>query len=232
MIICESRNRAMFIFLKLEVPNIHHKNKPESDVTMTLKVQDAVLPEGSWKVYTTCVIPILKNIPGACVSLIRVAVPELSVAVGRVQVTVVPGLPDAAVLRTSPVQLRVGGITSMPECIGEKTDIIIYQIKSQTTFEVLISYCEGGNVTLHRHSLYFIQSPFFYKIMPSNVIYFYKIMACIKSDKQTYNIDSKGAGCTIARWIFKLPFIKSSNQKRYSMLSFCIVNVKKYFLTL
>ena len=52
---------------------------------------DAVLPEGSVKVYVTGVVPTGKKSLGALVLETRVTVPELSDALGSCQLTVLPG---------------------------------------------------------------------------------------------------------------------------------------------
>ena len=51
-------------------------------ITLTLNVTLAVFPEGSVKVYVTGVLPTGKKSLGALDLLTKVAVPELSVAVG------------------------------------------------------------------------------------------------------------------------------------------------------
>ena len=58
--------------------------------TMTLKVYVAVLPDGSLKIYVTGVTPVSKYCPGVWLALSKVTLPELSVAVGTGNCTVVP----------------------------------------------------------------------------------------------------------------------------------------------
>ena len=58
--------------------------------TMTLNDVDAMLPDPSLKVYVTVVLPTGKNCPGKCDLAVNVTEPELSVAVGSVQITFVP----------------------------------------------------------------------------------------------------------------------------------------------
>ena len=60
----------------------------------------------------TWVVPTLKNVPGLWLLDERVTTPELSVAVGSVQVTVVPEEPRATVTVTSVMQLTTGGVVS------------------------------------------------------------------------------------------------------------------------
>ena len=63
--------------------------------TFTRTVPDAVFPAASENVYVTVVCPTAKKSPGAAVRLIRKAVPELSVAVGSVKLTSIPGVPSS-----------------------------------------------------------------------------------------------------------------------------------------
>ena len=78
--------------------------------TLTLNVQEALLPDPSVKVYVTWVVPTLKKVPGAWVLPVRETTPELSVAVGSVHVTVVPVLPAVTVVVTSLMQATTGGV--------------------------------------------------------------------------------------------------------------------------
>ena len=57
------------------------------------KLQVAVFPAASVDVYVTVVVPTGKESPGLWVD-VSVCVPELSVAVGAVQVTVAVATPD------------------------------------------------------------------------------------------------------------------------------------------
>ena len=66
-------------------------------VMITLKTHVALLPDPSVNVYVTSVVPTRKKFPGACVLDDKETNPELSVAVGSVQVTVVPPVPSGTV---------------------------------------------------------------------------------------------------------------------------------------
>ena len=79
---------------------------------LTLNVQVALLPDPSVKVYVTCVVPTLKKFPGACVLPVKETTPELSVAVGSVQVTVVPVTPVLTVSVMSLMHAITGGTVS------------------------------------------------------------------------------------------------------------------------
>ena len=81
-------------------------------MTKTLKDLVALLPDPSVKVYVTGVVPTLKKVPGWWVLSVRVTTPELSVAVGSVQLTVVPVLPDGTVTTMSLASLITGGVVS------------------------------------------------------------------------------------------------------------------------
>ena len=94
------------------VPSKEMLNQPDVSVTTTLKLVVALLPDPSVKVYVTVVVPTLKKVPGEWVLPVRVTTPELSVAVGSVQVTVVPVLPDETVLKISSMPLITGGVVS------------------------------------------------------------------------------------------------------------------------
>ena len=85
---------------------------PEVSLTTTLKVVVALLPDPSVNVYVTGVVPTLKKLPGEWVLPVRVATPKLSVAVGSVQLTVVPVLPAGTVVKISSIPLITGGVTS------------------------------------------------------------------------------------------------------------------------
>ena len=87
-------------------------NIPEVSLTTTLKLVVALLPDPSVKVYVTVVVPTLKKVPGWWVLPVRVTTPELSVAVGSVQLTVVPVLPDGTVVKISLMPLITGGVVS------------------------------------------------------------------------------------------------------------------------
>ena len=89
-----------------------HNHIPEVSMTMTLKVLVALLPDPSVKVYVTGVVPTLKKVPGEWVLPVRVTTPELSVAVGSLQLTVVPVLPDATVTTMSFTSVITGGVVS------------------------------------------------------------------------------------------------------------------------
>ena len=80
--------------------------------TLTLKVQVALLPDPSVKVYVTWVVPTLKKVPGAWVLPVKETTPELSVAVGSVHVTVVPVLPDVTVVVMSLRHVMTGAVVS------------------------------------------------------------------------------------------------------------------------
>ena len=60
----------------------------------------------------TGVLPTGKNDPGVWVLDDRDTIPELSVAVGSTQVTVLPLTPNVTVSNTSPMQETTGGILS------------------------------------------------------------------------------------------------------------------------
>ena len=75
-------------------------------------MQVALLPDPSVKVYVTWVVPTLKKFPGACVLPVRETTPELSVAVGSVQVTVVPATPVPTVSVMSLMHAITGGTVS------------------------------------------------------------------------------------------------------------------------
>ena len=81
-------------------------------ITLTLKVQVALLPDPSVKVYVTWVVPTLKKLPGAWVLWESETMPELSVAVGSVQVTVAPPTPVLTVWATSLMQAITGATVS------------------------------------------------------------------------------------------------------------------------
>ena len=83
----------------------------------------AVLPDGSVYVYVTGVVPTLKKELGNLVLDTRVAVPELSVAKGSCQLTVVPGEPDGTVTVMSLIGEILGGIVSA----GDSTEKSIIQ---------------------------------------------------------------------------------------------------------
>ena len=70
------------------------------------------MPDPSMNVYVTAVVPTEKNDPGTWVLEVNVSWPELSVAVGSVQVTVVPPTPLLTVVVTSLMQETVGGMVS------------------------------------------------------------------------------------------------------------------------
>ena len=65
-------------------------------------------------------LPTVKKFPGAAVLDDRETVPELSVAVGSVQVTVVPPTPVLTVVETSLMQAMTGSMVSTVniQCIG------------------------------------------------------------------------------------------------------------------
>ena len=75
-------------------------------------MQVALLPDPSVKVYVTAVVPTGKNAPGAWVLEVSETIPELSVAVGSVHVTVVPPTPVATVSVMSPMQAITGATVS------------------------------------------------------------------------------------------------------------------------
>ena len=85
---------------------------PDSSLTTTLKLVVALLPDPSVKVYVTVVVPTLKKVPGWWVLPVRVTTPESSVAVGSVQLIVVPVLPDGTVVKISLMPLITGGVVS------------------------------------------------------------------------------------------------------------------------
>ena len=83
-------------------------------ITITLNLQNAWFPAPSVKVYTTWVVPTLKNVPGGLL-MDGVPTPDASVAVGGVQVTTIPLAPGSVVRVMSPGQLlTTGGVTSAP----------------------------------------------------------------------------------------------------------------------
>ena len=82
----------------------------------------AVLPDGSVYVYVTGVVPTLKKEFGNLVLDTRVAVPELSVAEGSCQLTVVPGDPDGTVTVMSLIGEILGGIVSAADSTGKKKE--------------------------------------------------------------------------------------------------------------
>ncbi len=67
------------------------------ELTVTSKVQVALLPEPSVYTYRTWVVPRVKKVPGAWLLDDKVTIPELSVAVGSVQVMMVPLVPKGTV---------------------------------------------------------------------------------------------------------------------------------------
>ncbi len=81
-------------------------------MTKTLKTQLALLPDPSLKVYVTSVLPTVKKFPGEWVLPVKVTMPELSVAVGSVHVTVVPATPLLTVVVMSLMQVTTGGTES------------------------------------------------------------------------------------------------------------------------
>ncbi len=68
------------IFHKSQIRTTPPQSLPSS--TVTTKTQDAVMPDGSAKMYDTCVEPVTKKSPGLCELDEMTTVPELSVAVG------------------------------------------------------------------------------------------------------------------------------------------------------
>ena len=81
--------------------------------TLTVTVPDAVFPAASENVYVTVLCPTAKKSPGAAVRLIRKAVPELSVAVGSVKLTSIPGVPSSTCrVILLLVTVTTGGIVS------------------------------------------------------------------------------------------------------------------------
>ena len=77
-----------------------------------MKVHSAVLPSPSTKMYVTEVDPTTKNCPGARVLDWRVTMPELSVAVGSVNWTMVPPMLRPTVAPKSSQLEMTGGISS------------------------------------------------------------------------------------------------------------------------
>ena len=75
-------------------------------------MQVALLPDPSVKVYVTAVVPTGKKVPGAWVLDVRETTPELSVAVGSVQVTVVPVTPVLTVSVMSLMHAMTGATVS------------------------------------------------------------------------------------------------------------------------
>ncbi len=73
----------------------------------------ASLPEPSTNLYDTVVVPTAKNSPESCVFETSVTTPELSVAVGEVQVMILPPDPRGVVSIKSSKQFWItGGIVS------------------------------------------------------------------------------------------------------------------------
>ena len=72
-------------------------------------------------------VPTGKNCPGVWVLVDRDAVPPLSVAVGSVQVTVVPPTPLLTALVTSLMQETVGGMVSTEKDDQEREDEFDYK---------------------------------------------------------------------------------------------------------
>ena len=87
-------------------------------VTITLKEQVDLLPWASVAVYTTGVIPIGKQKPGAWVAVI-VGVLQLSVAVGGVHVAVPQVVVVVAVILVGHA-VKTGGVTSSKHGFGVK----------------------------------------------------------------------------------------------------------------
>ena len=79
---------------------------------MTGQLQPAKFPEASWKVYTTVDTPTGNKSPELKLLLAMLAVPDISVAVGVTQVTVVPGVPRETVTVTPSVQMGTGAVVS------------------------------------------------------------------------------------------------------------------------
>ena len=99
-------------------------------ITLTLKVQSALLPDPSVKVYVTCVVPTLKKSPGARVLDVKLTMPELSVAVGSVQVTVAPATPVPTVCVTSLMQFITGATLSTVKMCNKQIVILITYTES------------------------------------------------------------------------------------------------------
>ncbi len=74
-------------------------------------------------------VPTTKKVPGAWLLDVNVTMPELSVAVGSVQVTVVPATPLPTVVVMSLIQLMTGGtVSSVGKCKEGKKNIKIIVI--------------------------------------------------------------------------------------------------------
>ena len=77
-----------------------------------MKLVEAVFPDESTNVYVTVVVPTGKSEPGACDLDCRDTLPELSVAVGSVHVTVVAPKPAGIVLVMSSMAETTGALLS------------------------------------------------------------------------------------------------------------------------
>lgn len=90
-------------------------------LTMTLKVQTLVLPAASVAVYFTCVVPFGNAVPEACVD-VSTGTPQLSVAVGGVQVAMAwqEAFAFSVIFEGHPV--RTGFVTSLTITLNVQTD--------------------------------------------------------------------------------------------------------------
>ena len=61
---------------------------------MIVNLQTPILSARSVNQYSNDVTPLLKELPGACVELRRITVPELSIAIGGVQYTLIDPVPN------------------------------------------------------------------------------------------------------------------------------------------
>jgi hypothetical protein len=94
-------------------------------VTVTLNEQVEVFPLTSVAVYITCVVPSAKTEPDARL-LTKLAIPQLSEAVGAVHVTVAPhgGGPEATdILEGQPVIW--GGVLSVTVTLNEHVEVLL-----------------------------------------------------------------------------------------------------------
>ena len=77
--------------------NLNHAEYSNTNLPEIVNEHDASLPAWSNAIYSTCVLPTLKILPGAIFLTIIGATPVLSVAVGSVQVAALLSVPRGTV---------------------------------------------------------------------------------------------------------------------------------------
>jgi hypothetical protein len=90
--------------------------------TVTLKEHVVILPNPSVAVYVTAVVPIAKILPGACVE-VRGELPQLSVAVGGVQLAVARQNSFAGTTIFAGQPAMTGAVLSFTTILNEHVEI-------------------------------------------------------------------------------------------------------------